>query len=168
VTWFRKFGKVKESGGDVMSTDQIENSVVLEAPRAEVWRALSDTKAFGEWFGVQLNGVFTPGALVRGKVTLKGYEDIPIELKIERMEAERFLSWQWHPYAIDPQIDYSKEPTTLVVFELEGVPGGTRLHVRESGFEAIPASRRLEAYEANEKGWNMQMESIQRYLKKAA
>src|SRR4029434_2011382 len=141
-----------------MSKDQIEKSVVLEAPRAQVWRALSDAKSFGEWFGVQLTGLFAPGARIRGKVTLKGYEDLPIEFRIERMEPERFLSWQWHPYAIDPQIDYSAEPTTFVVLELEEIPGGTRLWVRESGFEAIPSSRRREAYDANEKGWTMQME----------
>jgi len=148
--------------------DQIEKTVVLEAPRAKVWRALSDVKSFGEWFGVQLTGSFTPGARLRGKVTLEGYENLPIEFKIERMEPERFLSWQWHPYAIDPKIDYSTEPTTFVVMELEDVPGGTRLRVRESGFEAIPSSRRAEAYEANDKGWDMQTESIQRYLRKAA
>jgi uncharacterized protein YndB with AHSA1/START domain len=151
-----------------MSMDQIERDVVLEATRDEVWRALSDVKSFGEWFGVKLAGSFAPGATVRGTVTHKGYENLPIEFKIERMEPERFLSWQWHPYAINPQIDYSAEPTTFVVFELEDVPGGTRLHVRESGFDAIPASRRDEAYEANDKGWAMQMESIQRYLRRAA
>ena len=152
-----------------MSTDQIEKSTVLEAPRAGVWRALSDAKSFGEWFGVQLTGSFAPGARLRGKVTHKGYENIPIEFKIERMEPERFLSWQWHPYAIDPQIDYSAEPTTFVVLELDEAPaGGTRLRVRESGFDAIPSSRRREAYDANDRGWTMQMESIQRYLKKAA
>jgi uncharacterized protein YndB with AHSA1/START domain len=69
-----------------MSTDQIEKSVVLEAPRAEVWRALSDVKSFGEWFGVELDRSFAPGARVRGKVTLKGYENLPFEFTIERME----------------------------------------------------------------------------------
>jgi uncharacterized protein YndB with AHSA1/START domain len=151
-----------------MSTDQIEKSVVLEAPRAEVWRALSDVKSFDEWFGVKLDTPFAPGARIHGRITHKGYENLPMEFTIERMQPDRFLSLKWHPYAINPQIDYSAEPTTLVVFELEDVPEGTRLRVRESGFDAIPVSRRREAFEGNDKGWTMQMESIQRFLRKAA
>ena len=151
-----------------MTTDRIEKSVLVRAPRAKVWQALSDVDAFGEWFDVKLNEPFKPGAQVRGKVTLPGYENLPFEMTIERMEPEHHLSWRWHPYAINPQLDYSSEPTTLVTFELEEVPGGTRVHVVESGFDAIPDSRRQEAYQANEKGWAMQMENINRYVSKAA
>jgi uncharacterized protein YndB with AHSA1/START domain len=89
-------------------------------------------------------------------------------MTIERIEPQHHLSWRWHPYAINPQLDYSSEPTTLVTFELEEVPGGTRVDVVESGFDAIPDSRRQEAYEANEKGWAMQAEAIDRYVSKAA
>lgn len=151
-----------------MSTDQIEKSAVLKAPRAQVWRALSNVKSFGEWFGVKANGSFTPGGRISGNITLKGYEHLPFELTIERVQPERFLSWRWHPYAIDPAFDYSDEPTTLVVLELEDADGGTRLRIRESGFDSIPSTRRAEAYQANDKGWDMQLESIDRYLQKAA
>jgi uncharacterized protein YndB with AHSA1/START domain len=151
-----------------MTTDRIEKSILVRAPRAQVWRALSDADAFGEWFGVKLNEPFKPGAQVRGKVTQPGYENYPFEMTIERIEPQHHLSWRWHPYAINPQLDYSSEPTTLVTFELEEVPGGTRVDVVESGFDAIPDSRRQEAYEANEKGWAMQAEAIDRYVSKAA
>jgi uncharacterized protein YndB with AHSA1/START domain len=151
-----------------MSTDQIRKRVVLRAPRKRVWQALSDVNALSDWFGVKLPGKFAPGARLRGRVTHKGYEDSPFEITIERVEPEHTLSWHWHPNAIDPEKDYSTEPTTLVLFELEDHPDGTQLTITESGFDAIPSSRRFEAYQGNEKGWTMQMEAIQRYLAKAA
>src|SRR5882672_10351214 len=98
-----------------MNTDRIEKSIIFRAPRARVWRALSDVEAFGEWFGVKLTGSFVPGARLRGKITHPGYEHVPFEITIERMEPERLFSWRWHPNAIDPKLDYSEEPTPLVV-----------------------------------------------------
>jgi uncharacterized protein YndB with AHSA1/START domain len=152
-----------------MSTeDRIEKQIVLKAPRARVWRALADAEAFGQWFGVQLNGSFAPGACLRGKVTHKGYEHVSFEITIERMEPERLLSWRGHPHTIDPQADYSAEPTTLVVFELADAPEGTLLTVVESGFEGIPLARRLEAYRGNEQGWSMQMKAIEKYVSETA
>ena len=151
-----------------MSTDRIERSVVLHAPRERVWKAFSDATAFGEWFGVKLNGTFQPGARLTGKVTHKGYENYPFEFTIDRIEPERVLSFRWHPNAVDVGKDYSGEPTTLVNFHLDDVPGGTKLTLVESGFDALPQDRRRAAYEGNEKGWTMQMDSIQRYMEKAA
>jgi uncharacterized protein YndB with AHSA1/START domain len=147
-----------------MSTDRIEKSVFLRAPRSRVWQALADADAFGEWFGVKLDGQMKPGARLHGKVTHPGYEEFPFEITIERMETDRLLSWHWHPDAPDPKHDYSGEPPTLVVFELEDAPGGTRLTVVESGFDAIPPERRAQAYRGNDKGWAMQMEAIERYV----
>jgi uncharacterized protein YndB with AHSA1/START domain len=144
--------------------DRIEKQILLRAPRARVWQALADAEAFGQWFGVRLNGLFAPGARLRGQVTHKGYEHIAFEVTIERMEPERLLSWRGHPHPIDPKADYSAEPTTLVVFELEDAPDGTLLTVVESGFEGIPLARRLEAYRGNEQGWTMQMKAIEKYV----
>jgi uncharacterized protein YndB with AHSA1/START domain len=151
-----------------MTEDRIEKQILLRAPRNRVWQALADSEAFGQWFGVKMNGAFTPGARLRGKLRHKGYEDAPFEITIERMEPERVFSWRWHPYALDPKADYSAEPTTLVVFELEEVPEGTLLTVVESGFEGIPLSRRLEAFRSNENGWAGQMKAIERYVSQAA
>ncbi|HLX43800.1 MAG TPA: SRPBCC family protein [Bryobacteraceae bacterium] len=147
-----------------METDRIEKRVLLRAPRSKVWRALADSTAFGEWFGVTFAEPFVPGARLSGKVTLKGYEHLPFEITIERMEPERLFSWRWHPYAIDPKVDYSGEPTTLVVFELEETAEGTLLTVVESGFDGIPLARRLDAYRGNEKGWATQVKAIERYV----
>src|SRR5882672_10022348 len=106
-----------------MSTDQIRKSIVLRASRTQVWHALADAEEFGQWFGVNLNGSFKRDAHLRGKVTHKGYENYPFEITISRIDPERLLAWRWHPNAVDPEIDYSTEPTTLVSFELEDIPG---------------------------------------------
>lgn len=150
------------------NTDRITERVLLRAPRARVWQALSDSGEFGRWFGVQGLSTFTPGATVRGKITEKGYEHVPFEATVERMETGRVLSFRWHPYAVDPGVDYSGEPTTHVVFTLEDAPNGTLLTVVETGFDGIPAARRAKAYEMHEQGWAEQMKSISGYLVKAA
>jgi uncharacterized protein YndB with AHSA1/START domain len=146
------------------STDRIEKQVLLRAPRSRVWRALTDHQEFGKWFGVILAGPIEPGATLTGKITHKGYEDAPFEIVIDRVEPERLFSYRWHPYAHDPKVDYSKEPTTLVTFELKETQGGVLLTVVESGFDAIPPARRAEAYRMNDDGWAQQMKSIERHV----
>lgn len=147
-----------------MSTDRIEKSVVLRAPRSRVWRALSDAEEFGTWFGVKLEGDFTPGAHVRGRITHPGYEHVTMEVTVERVDPEHLFSYRWHPYAVEPDVDYSAEPTTLVEFRLEEVSGGTRLTVIESGFDRIPPSRRAQAFRMNEQGWAEQIKNIERHV----
>jgi uncharacterized protein YndB with AHSA1/START domain len=151
-----------------MSTDRIEKRIVLHAPRARVWRALADANEFGQWFGVELNAPFKPGATIQGKVEHKGYEHVQFELTVDRMEPERLFSWRGHPHTIDPQRDYSAEPTTLVVFELTDIAEGTLLTVVESGFDGIPLDRRGEAYRGNEQGWTHQMKAIEQYVSQTA
>jgi len=147
------------------STDRIEREILLKAPRSRVWRALSNAEEFGDWFGVALKGkTFAAGQRVQGQVTYPGYEHVVFDVLIEHMEPERLLSWHWHPYAVDPSVDYSKEPTTLVVFELKEVEGGTLLSVVESGFDNVPPSRRLEAFRMNSGGWDEQMKNLQKHV----
>jgi uncharacterized protein YndB with AHSA1/START domain len=146
------------------SSDRIEKEIVLRAPRSRVWRALTNAAEFGEWFGVKLEGSFEAGKPIRGNITHRGYEHLTMQLMIDRIEPERLFSYQWHPYAIDPKVDYSNETPTLVCFTLEEVPEGTKLRVVESGFDAIPAARRDEAFRMNEGGWGQQMENIQRHV----
>jgi uncharacterized protein YndB with AHSA1/START domain len=147
-----------------MSTDRIEKRLVLRAPRPRVWRAIADAGEFGAWFGVKLQGRFTPGARVQGQVTIPGYEHVTMDITIERVEPERLFSYRWHPDAVEPGVDYSAEPTTLVEFQLEEVPGGTRLTVVESGFDSIPLARRAKAFEDNEGGWTVQLENVARHV----
>jgi uncharacterized protein YndB with AHSA1/START domain len=147
-----------------MSTDRIEKTVVLRAPRSRVWRAITNSEEFGSWFGVKLEGGFSPGARVTGRITIPGYEHVVMDVTVERVEPERLFSYRWHPYAIEPGVDYSGEPTTLVEFRLEEVTEGTRLTVTESGFDRIPAARRAEAFRMNDQGWTGQLKNIERHV----
>jgi uncharacterized protein YndB with AHSA1/START domain len=148
------------------TTDRIEKTTVLRAPRSRVWRALTDPAQFSEWFGATLTDPFLPGARVRGPVTYPGYEHLTMDITIDRVEPERLFSWRWHPGA-DRDIDPS-EPATLVVFQLEEVPEGTRLIVTETGFDRIPLGRRAKAFRENDEGWTGQMENIRKYLARTA
>ncbi|MGE3348078.1 MAG: SRPBCC family protein [Ramlibacter sp.] len=150
-------------------TDRIERSVVLNAPRARVWRALSDAQEFGAWFGVNLQGqTFVAGQSVRGRITIEGYEHVTFEVLCERVEPEQLLSFRWHPYAIDPQVDYSHEQRTLVTFTLKDAGSGkTLLTVVESGFDKVPPQRRLEAFRMNSGGWTAQMDNIKNHVERA-
>ena len=147
------------------STDRIERQILLKAPRSRVWRMLADAEAFGDWFGVALKGKrFVAGRHTQGHITHLGYEHLLWDVLVERVEPERVLSFRWHPYAVDPAIDYSGEIATLVVFELENVDGGTLLRLVESGFDSIPAARRLEAFRMNSGGWDQQMKNIEKHV----
>jgi uncharacterized protein YndB with AHSA1/START domain len=148
------------------STDRIERSVVINAPRERVWRALSNAEEFGTWFGADLKGQsFAPGQRARGRITIPGYDHIHFDVVIERMEAPSMLSYRWHPYAVDPAVDYTKEAPTLVTFTLKDAPGnGTLLTVVESGFDNVPPHRRLEAFRMNTRGWEGQIRNIVRHV----
>ena len=150
---------------DTSTTDAIQKEIVLRAPPSRVWKAISDPKEFGAWFKVDMTGVkFQAGRPVTARMTYPGYEGMPFEMVVDRIEPERLFSFRWHPYDIDPDYDYSDEPMTLVEFELEEVEGGTRLTVTESGFDAIPLSRRAEAFRMNSEGWAIQIRNIEAYV----
>jgi uncharacterized protein YndB with AHSA1/START domain len=161
-----------------MSSDRIEKRVLLHASLKRVWSALADSTEFGTWFGMKFEGPFVPGALMRGVIVptkvnaevakaQQKYEGMPVEITIEKIEPETLFSFRWHPYAIEPGVDYSKEPTTLIVFVLEERKDGVMLTVTESGFDQIPLTRRVKAFTANEEGWGMVLKRIEEYLVRA-
>jgi len=150
-------------------TDRIEKTIDLKAPVERVWRALTDHREFSQWFGVQLETPFKPGQMSRGPITAGacGHDNVHLQAVVQKMEKPRYFSFTWHPYAIDPKVDYSGEPPTLVEFTLEKTAGGTRLKVVESGFDKVPAHRRAEAFTRNEMGWGIQLANITTYLQSA-
>ncbi|MGA8674193.1 MAG: SRPBCC family protein [Candidatus Acidiferrales bacterium] len=165
----------REANMDAKTPDRIEKQVLLRAPRAKVWRALSDSAEFGLWFGMKIAGPFVAGKTVRGTIVpttvneevakmQKPHEGTTIELQIVAIEPERLFSMRWHPYAIERDVDYAMEPTTLIVFELHDAEGGVLLTVTESGFDQIPLERRAKAFKANDGGWAKQMELINAYV----
>jgi len=157
------------------STDRIEKNVLLRAPLDRVWRAISEPKQFGTWFGVEFDGPFVAGQRVGGRIVptkvdaevarqQEPYSGKAFDFTIDRIEPKHLLSFRWHPFAIEPGVDYSKEPTTLVVFELEEIAEGTKLRITESGFDRIPLERRAKAFAANDGGWTAQAKLIEKYL----
>ena len=113
---------------------------------------------------MKLEAPFVEGATIRGRITTPGYEHLTGEWAVESIEPERYFAYRWHPYAVDPKVDYSLEPTTLVEFRLDETDGGTVLTIVESGFDRLPAGRRDEAFRMNSDGWAIQMENIQRHV----
>jgi uncharacterized protein YndB with AHSA1/START domain len=160
-------------------TDRIEKKILLRAPRARVWRALTNSEEFGSWFGDKFDGPFVVGASVGGTIQpttvdpevarlQEPYAGMRFELKVERMEPQRIFAFRWHPFAVERGVDYSAEPMTLVVFELQEVPEGTLLTVTESGFDRIPVERRAKAFTANEQGWSSVVKLLEKYLAQTA
>lgn len=157
------------------NTDRIEKQVVLRAPRERVWRAISEAERFGAWFGVQFDGPFVAGAKLTGRIvptqvdpeiakSQEPHAGKPFEWVVDRVEPLRSISFRWHPFAIEPGVDYSHEPSTLVVFELEDAAEGTKLTITESGFDRIPLERRAKAFAANDQGWAAQARLLEKYL----
>lgn len=149
-----------------MTTDRIEKRMELKAPVSRVWRALTDYREFGEWFRLKLDGPFVVGQVSRGHILHPGYEHVKWEAVVEKMDPERYFSFTWHPYAIEPDKDYSKEASTLVEFRLEKTAAGTLLVLTESGFDKLPSNRRDEALRNNDGGWTAQMKNIENYVTK--
>jgi uncharacterized protein YndB with AHSA1/START domain len=148
--------------------NRIEKQIELKAPVSRVWRAITDHREFGEWFRVHLDGPFVPGQVSTGYITYPGYEHLKWEAVVQKMEPERLFSFTWHPYGVDSKIDYSKETPTLVEFKLEKTANGTLLRLTESGFDKVPADRRLEAFRMNDHGWAEQLLNIERHVAKDA
>jgi uncharacterized protein YndB with AHSA1/START domain len=157
------------------TTDRIEKQILLRAPRARVWEAITDSKRFGTWFGVELDGPFVVGKEITGHIVptqvdaevakmQEAYKGLPVAWRVERIDPQHHFAFRWHPFAIERDVDYSAEPTTLVEFALEEVAGETKLTITESGFDQIPLERRAKAFAANEGGWAKQLELIAAYL----
>jgi uncharacterized protein YndB with AHSA1/START domain len=151
---------------EASNTDTIERSIVIQAPRERIWRALTDAREFGQWFGVNLAGAtIGPGQHVRGPLTIAGYEHVMFDARFDRVEPQDLVSYRWHPYAMDPAVDYSSETPTLVTLTLHDAGNNaTVLKVVESGFDKVPPHRRVEALRMNTRGWEAQLQSVKRYV----
>ena len=149
-----------------MDNNRIEKRVELRAPVSRVWKALTDHREFGEWFRVKINGPFKVGEVSSGHITWPGHEHLKWEVIVKAINPENYFAFTWHPYAVDPKADYSKETPTLVEFTLDPTANGTLLTVIETGFDKIPAGRALEAFRMNDNGWAQQMKNIEAHVTK--
>jgi uncharacterized protein YndB with AHSA1/START domain len=152
------------------TTDRIEKKILLRAPQWRVWSALTNSAEFGEWFGVKFDSEFVPLHPISGTITNPpGYEHLAWKIIVDEIVPERLFSFFWHPYAVDPNVDYSDETPTKVTFELrEAADSGTWLTLVESGFDKVPVARRAKAFEMNDNGWDIQMKRIETYVGSAS
>jgi uncharacterized protein YndB with AHSA1/START domain len=161
------------------SSDRIVKTVLLRAPLERVWRAISEAEQFGAWFGVHFDGPFVAGAQMVGRIvptqadaevakTQEPYRGAKFEIVVDRIEPMRWFSFRWHPFAVESDFDYSKEPMTLVAFELEETAEGTTLTITESGFDRLLAARRVKAFTMNEQGWAAQAKLVEKFLSHAS
>jgi uncharacterized protein YndB with AHSA1/START domain len=148
--------------------DRIEKRIELAASLARVWKALTDSREFGEWFRVKLEGPFVAGEAVGGQLTFPGYEHLRMEVVVKAIEPTTYFSYTWHPFAVDPKMDYSQETPTLVEFRLTETGKGTLLVVTESGFDKLPKARYADAFRMNTRGWEQQLEQIGAYVSKGS
>lgn len=156
-------------------TDRIEKSLLLRAPLQRVWDAVTDSRAFGHWFGAEFDGPFVAGEKVTGRIALtkvdakiadmhKPYLGMACDLLIERIEPMQLFSFRWETYPVDNERGDEDPPVTLVTFRFEEVAGGTQLTIVESGFDRIPLARRAQAFADNQQGWEVQSGLLAKYL----
>ncbi|MCX8281847.1 SRPBCC family protein [Phyllobacterium sp. 0TCS1.6C] len=145
-------------------SDRIEKQIELNAPIEKVWQALTDHEAFRAWFRVKLDAPFAAGETSTGHITYPGHEHLKWQAHVVKVEKPHAFAFTWHPYAVDPDYDYSAEQPTLVEFTLKPHKSGTLLTVVESGFDGVPEKRRDEAMRSNEGGWEEQMKNIKAYV----
>ncbi|MDG4717393.1 MULTISPECIES: SRPBCC family protein [Thalassospira] len=145
-------------------SNTIEKSIEIKASRSRVWKALTDSKEFGAWFGINIEGPFVVGKVSKGMITIDGFTHVPWNSTIKAMEEPAYFAYTWHPYAVDPDVDYSGEPETLVEFWLEEGGGQTSVRVRETGFDNLPPHRIADALRANTHGWGAQLENIKKHV----
>jgi uncharacterized protein YndB with AHSA1/START domain len=148
-------------------TSRIDRTIDVNAPPDRVWRALTTAADLAEWFHVRIEGDIAQGAEAWMTSTSKGYEGQRFLVRFIEMTAPHRFAWQWHPGAVDPAVDYSREPWTTVTFTLEPSGRGTRLSVSETGFDQIALARRAKVYADNNGGWTEVIVWIQKYAEAA-
>lgn len=147
---------------------KIEKRILLRASRDRVWRAITNIEEFSAWFGVKTAGVFEPGQRLELTSTASDCKGLDFYMIVEQMQPGRLFSWRWHPGMPDPAVDYGKEPMTLVEFHLEDAEQGTLVTVIETGFNELSLARRAGVFAQNEKGWEAQLQNLDRYVGKSA
>ncbi len=148
----------------IVDDDKIVKSIVLEAPIARVWEALTDYKKFGEWFHVNLDQPFEVEAESTGHITYPGHEGVVWFAIVDQLKAECLFSFRWYD-SDDPRAESEKgSPALIVEFALQEKTGATELIITESGFSHLPEPRRSELRQGNIEGWNIQAKNLAHYL----
>ena len=151
----------------VAELSRIDRSIDIKASPERVWHALTNAAELSAWFQVRIEGEIAPGNDVWMTALHEGHAGTRFRVWFVEMTPPRRFVWQWHPGAVDPAVDYSKEPRTTVTFTLEPTEAGTRLSVSETGFDEISLTRHAKVYKDNSQGWVEVLEWLQRHAEAA-
>jgi uncharacterized protein YndB with AHSA1/START domain len=153
---------------NIAELSRIDRTIEIAAPRERVWRALTNIDELSAWFQVKIEGAVAPGSEVWMTSVDPQYAGQRFRVRFKEFRAPHRLVWEWHPGAVDPAVDYSREPYTTVTFVLEPAKGGTRLSLSETGFDAIALERRAKVYADNNQGWAEVLVWLQKHVEAAS
>jgi uncharacterized protein YndB with AHSA1/START domain len=133
---------------------------VVNASRAKVWQALTTAEGWASWFGDEIIGDFVVGQM---QTLVFGKETICYAIVTEVIE-EQVFAYKWHPGEDCPIDKHPEAEMTMVRFELEDHPNGTKITLTESGFERVPESRREWCFGQNTQGWSDELKKLFAYV----
>lgn len=127
--------------------DAIEREVVVPAPPAEVWPALTSSEKMSAWFGADADIEIHPG----GRGVFRWPDGTERHAVVEEVQPERKLGFRWLPFERTADGAIVAVPSTRVEITLDEVPDGTRVRVVEQpafargGHRVLPARGALAA-----------------------
>ena len=151
----------------VAELNRIDRTIDINASPERVFRALTTATELSAWFQVTIEGEIVAGTDVWMTSVHPDHAGQRFNVKIIEVTAPRTMAWEWHPGAVDPTVDYSREPRTTVRFTLEPTERGTRLTISETGFDAISLPRRAAVYKDNTQGWTEVLVWLKTYVEDA-
>jgi uncharacterized protein YndB with AHSA1/START domain len=132
-----------------MESKVIERSIVVKADRERIWWAITMPDLIARWFEpIHFE------RLAVGEALSFGWDGAGEIVLVEPMDRFGF-SWQIAP---------PNPLQTTVVFDLETVPEGIRITVREYGFEKLPEVVRQKHIDQNTAGWETMLAHLLAYL----
>jgi uncharacterized protein YndB with AHSA1/START domain len=144
--------------------DRIERELVLPAPLARVWAALTEPAGLSAWFGTRATVDLRPGGSLAFIWDEHGTERHRSRGEVETVEPPYRFVFRWQPFAGYETAPLSESPTTRVEFTLEEHPQGTLLRVVESGFASLPPELRGTSFERNTRGWQIELGELAAYI----
>jgi uncharacterized protein YndB with AHSA1/START domain len=130
--------------------DRIERQMTFPATREDVWAAITEPEQISKWFGTETELDLRPGG-----AGVFRWGELEVRVTVEEVTPPSRFSYRWEPSRTP-----SGGPTTLVEFDLEDIPGGTRLSLVESGFSSLPSESRQE----NELGWDEELGHLRAFV----
>ena len=144
-----------------MTQLEVADSIRIEAHRARVWSGLTDPALLNSWFGEHNEIDLHPG----GHLVFEWEERGRYSAVLEEVEQDRVLAFRW---ASVPEAEPRIGNSTVVRFTLEDDAGGTRLTVRETGWETLDADEDEveQTMRENTEGWRGELEELAALLER--